>query len=720
MNHRTQRATQRVPGLTGPTVYGEKPGSVIPKLLLTSTVCAVLAFAGATSADAKEWKEDWDNDGNPDHVFLDEDDDGNPEYCDVLAKDGTVVAMWEDLDDDGDWDRYWVGKHTDGEFHVYYEDVDRDGKFDQVWVDGGRTNDANPYNVFDGRIGKGELYAWDPEPVPTEPRPRNGAAPDCTGDPECDGGEVPLLLPDIWVEDLIPPGFPDGIPDHWFSDADGDVTPDWAARDQDQDGVPEDSFLDRDGDGFWDFWWWDSNLDGQWDNYKRDSDGDLQFDLWWTDENVDGKIQAAEVITIAPEPLSPDPIPQGSLFFCAGGPECPDFGLYFIDPEDYAHHNRGSLRLTVTDQGTLGYMDDTQEKGSGLTYPSETNQTNHLYVGSLWVSEGNAGVKSKGHAADPEQSWVFSIDPDGHLSRSYDGNSDQDFGAGFNDDDSNDPFGFYIRQESWAFDSGSDDDDFVIVRYFIHNRSDDQKDDLRVGLFLDLDLEGTSIDDEGGTDAGTKSAYLVDPTSGVHIGASILEGDQSTASNLSLLHNPTYFWPTLYVPPLDKLGFLRGDPGYVVPSSTGPDDYSLLLSVGPFSLAPLDSSEVTFAIAGGPDLPSLLDSFNRARTKHNPAASVDDYESIVGTTRLVSTPNPFSANTTIRYLVPRNGPVTLTVYDTRGRLVRTLAQGHHERGTWRVHWDGLDGSGRRVGNGVYFVNLNVAGESSSRRVTVVR
>jgi hypothetical protein len=82
-------------------------------------------------------------------------------------------------------------------------------------------------------------------------------------------------------------------------------------------------------------------------------------------------------------------------------------------------------------------------------------------------------------------------------------------------------------------------------------------------------------------------------------------------------------------------------------------------------------------------------------------------------------PNPFRVTTTIRYAVPENGErgaeVSMAVYSTRGRLVRTLVRGLHRAGYYAVHWDGSDDSGRRLANGLYVCRMVVSGQFSSAR-----
>jgi flagellar hook assembly protein FlgD len=84
-------------------------------------------------------------------------------------------------------------------------------------------------------------------------------------------------------------------------------------------------------------------------------------------------------------------------------------------------------------------------------------------------------------------------------------------------------------------------------------------------------------------------------------------------------------------------------------------------------------------------------------------------------------PVPASGSAQIGYNLKAAGPVTLTVYDAVGRSVRclidcqTMSAGDH-----RVVWDCRDGSGDRVGEGVYFLKFETSGTEVIRKLPVVR
>ncbi len=83
-------------------------------------------------------------------------------------------------------------------------------------------------------------------------------------------------------------------------------------------------------------------------------------------------------------------------------------------------------------------------------------------------------------------------------------------------------------------------------------------------------------------------------------------------------------------------------------------------------------------------------------------------------------PNPTRDGSNLSFHLPRRDRARLTVYDTAGRLVRLMADRLFSPGRHSMVWDGRDDSGRRTPNGVYFIRLEVTGESLSRKVILVR
>jgi hypothetical protein len=78
-------------------------------------------------------------------------------------------------------------------------------------------------------------------------------------------------------------------------------------------------------------------------------------------------------------------------------------------------------------------------------------------------------------------------------------------------------------------------------------------------------------------------------------------------------------------------------------------------------------------------------------------------------------PNPFNPVTSIRFDLPREGRVVLTVYDMLGRAVATPVDGAMGAGTHTVRFDG---SGRA--SGIYLYRLEAEGVQMSRKMVLMR
>ncbi len=81
-------------------------------------------------------------------------------------------------------------------------------------------------------------------------------------------------------------------------------------------------------------------------------------------------------------------------------------------------------------------------------------------------------------------------------------------------------------------------------------------------------------------------------------------------------------------------------------------------------------------------------------------------------------PNPFNPETTIKYQIQMASFVTLTVYSTGGRKIRTLINETKPEGIYKVQWDGRNENGLHVSSGAYFYRIQ-AGEFSAIKKMVL-
>ncbi|MBE0565955.1 MAG: choice-of-anchor D domain-containing protein [Krumholzibacteria bacterium] len=83
-------------------------------------------------------------------------------------------------------------------------------------------------------------------------------------------------------------------------------------------------------------------------------------------------------------------------------------------------------------------------------------------------------------------------------------------------------------------------------------------------------------------------------------------------------------------------------------------------------------------------------------------------------------PNPFNPKTTISYDLPRDGMTKLTIYDVRGRLVRTLVSQPMPRGRHEATWLGDDNQGRQMATGVYYYRIESGTFTATKAMTLLK
>jgi hypothetical protein len=87
----------------------------------------------------------------------------------------------------------------------------------------------------------------------------------------------------------------------------------------------------------------------------------------------------------------------------------------------------------------------------------------------------------------------------------------------------------------------------------------------------------------------------------------------------------------------------------------------------------------------------------------------------IGTTEHISNfrletnyPNPFNPSTNLRYYIPENAQVELSIFNIQGKLVETLVKSYQGEGYYEVPWDSRT-NGKSEASGVYFARLYAIG-----------
>ena len=92
---------------------------------------------------------------------------------------------------------------------------------------------------------------------------------------------------------------------------------------------------------------------------------------------------------------------------------------------------------------------------------------------------------------------------------------------------------------------------------------------------------------------------------------------------------------------------------------------------------------------------------------------------------LANYPNPFNPETWIPYELATDTNVKLTIYNTQGVVIRTLALGHQRTGYYTgreraAYWDGRNALGEQVASGIYFYQLETDEMSTLRKMVILK
>ena len=201
----------------------------------------------------------------------------------------------------------------------------------------------------------------------------------------------------------------------------------------------------------------------------------------------------------------------------------------------------------------------------------------------------------------------------------------------------------------------------------------------------------------------------------------MVENADSAAVNFdawtsATLPNGSYFGPIvlrtdLNLPPGGS--FSRDNLTQFVPPGAPAGNYMYTASVGEHPDTVINSDAFPFEKLPGDESPGH--DFGWELCGWDDSIEPVSSESPMEYSLLPAYPNPFNAETELKFTLPIGGMVRLTVYNILGRETATLVDGFTERGTYRVSFDG---SG--LTSGVYFAVLRVDGRSWKQKLMLIK
>ena len=83
-------------------------------------------------------------------------------------------------------------------------------------------------------------------------------------------------------------------------------------------------------------------------------------------------------------------------------------------------------------------------------------------------------------------------------------------------------------------------------------------------------------------------------------------------------------------------------------------------------------------------------------------------------------PNPFNPVTTLRYDIPENAMINITIYDMLGRQVKTLINQTQDAGYRSVIWDATNDYGKPVSAGIYLYQIQAGEYMQTKKMVLLK
>ena len=151
-------------------------------------------------------------------------------------------------------------------------------------------------------------------------------------------------------------------------------------------------------------------------------------------------------------------------------------------------------------------------------------------------------------------------------------------------------------------------------------------------------------------------------------------------------------------------------------ASANPTERQRNLLMVEFEVLPNTEGKTSSLILDNVDLSNSL-----TITKINGSVTVLPSKSML----LQNYPNPFNLETWIPYQLASDSLITISIYDAKGGLIRTIAFGNKDAGVYTTkdraaYWDGRDSLGQEVASGVYYYVLRTGNFTATRKMVILK
>ncbi|MBN8586417.1 MAG: S8 family peptidase [Ignavibacteria bacterium] len=374
--------------------------------------------------------------------------------------------------------------------------------------------------------------------------------------------------------------------------------------------------------------------------------------------------------------------------------------------QGWATHTINNMKLSLTKDGAVGKK--TQAYGSGLSIPTYTG--NQVLEGGLMIGVSNTKVSD---AVRKGTAPATSSDTDFTAINSYNMTlpgilSNEDGKGYFNDNGAgSNKIGVTVRSESFAWNTAPDAN-YIILRYTIKNTSGASISNMYAAMYLYATPNGVNTNNITSLDTANKIGYTFNNSAtNPYIGVSLLSNQNLNFKALNASEVLTGFTTQ------EKWDAMSNG---IVSGYQGPGINCFVISAGPMNLNNNDSVVVGYAVVKGNDLADLRNNSNNAKNKFG-VIGIEQISSNVPErfSLFQNYPNPFNPSTTIRFDVPKEDIVKLSLYDILGREVSTIYNGKLGAGTYKIDFNAAE-----ISSGVYFYKIEAGFYSDVKKMVILK
>ena len=424
-------------------------------------------------------------------------------------------------------------------------------------------------------------------------------------------------------------------------------------------------------------------------------------------------------------------VPVNPIITAAGLEDSPDLLLpILVNQTLTVEHTTAQLKASVTEEGNIGHRDyfdllnPPNIKGFEFERADGIRQE-MLFEGGLLIATSPAQV-SDCLRQDPADDLFDLLNPSQEMDWAPAAGSrleyispgqraSQESRVTLDDLAAASPIGVEVLQETFVED-GSMNEDFIIYRYTITNKSPARIEDMYVGVFFDWDL-GNNFENRTGFDSSREVGYVLDSkNSPLAVAGTLLLTSQTL--NYSAINNEeiSQFSGDGFTP-AEKWHYLTGGVRNGGVITDFPANVSQMTSAGPINLDAGAEVTVAFAIISGKNEADFLTNADNAQTLWNTivVSATPDTPPTASWEIHSPYPHPTVFPVTFRFETAASSVVQLEIFDLLGRRVRQLLDAPRSGGVHEVVWDGHSSSGIRVAPGMYMARMTAKHDSQVYR-----